>query len=172
MLQIQPDRRAAFIKWLLNQKGIRFHGADLQKSTGASKSNISQMLSSQIPVSENFFRTFIEHYRVTQSDVEKFTSLVPNEGTISAQEHIAELKRHNAFLEKIIDSSLLNMGANLNLLVDKLINDGPVQDQQKGSIVAAQSDQVANTTKDSGVTVVRDNVKKKDSSGKAGKKIS
>lgn len=129
MLQVEPSKRSQFIKWVLDKRGVRFHVAELQKTTGAAKSNISGMLNGNIGVSDNFFRTFVEQYQIADAEVDSYLSSI-HRGTISVDEHIAELKRHNAFLEKIIDSSLLNIGASLNAIKEKILSGGELPDEQ------------------------------------------
>lgn len=82
--------------------------------------------------------------------------------TISDQEYISKLERDKAFLEKIIDSSLLNIGASLTVIKEALLGDGAAEGEQNDAGSGDDANRAANTSKDKNVVVIRDKHPKKD----------
>lgn len=61
-MQIPADQRLAYITEVLKEQNIRFPNAELERVTKFNKGNISRMLNGEIPISDNFFKTFLGVY--------------------------------------------------------------------------------------------------------------
>lgn len=56
------ETRLSEVTDILNSLRLRFPGAEIQKRIGGNKGNISKMLSGKIPISDNFYTTFMEEF--------------------------------------------------------------------------------------------------------------
>jgi len=83
---------------ILEKSNIRFHNAEIVRRTGINKSIVSDYLNGVKPISDNFYRTFLEKFpdtdNIKNNDGEKIEDIVKKIGTQTITERtIADLAR-------------------------------------------------------------------------------
>lgn len=109
MLQIPPNQRLAYITKRIEELGIRFPIAEIAKKFPYNAGNVSAVLGGTKPVSENFWKKFLQYYGEQVSEG-KHTI------TMTAEERIAELLKDKETLRDAILANLTGLHTGQNTL--------------------------------------------------------
>ena len=142
---------------------------NLKQRTGKSIGELSQAAGweKEKTLSEMKSKGKYQEVFVKLKKYEKALNETTNRQQIPIDELLVRTDRYTAFLEKIIDNSLLHIGASLNLIRDKILGDEVVQGEQISSTAGHKEGPVANTPKDKNVDLKRGKQEQKGSPRKA-----
>lgn len=96
--------------------GLKYPVAEIHKKTGVSKGQVSQVLNKKLAPSEQLINKFNESFNIVQQNSVEPAKIYLDSSAVKVtlQDYINKIEQHNAFLQRMIESGLVEIKVSLN----------------------------------------------------------